>query len=631
MPLLKSHLIDKIPWWGAALIALGYLVSFAICVGVGAAGPGPSNRFVDASDGSMTCSNPLNCTVTTQVVQGVTNLNGYYQALWVVMSMARPYDLTTGLPVLTSATSATAVTVPIDFVVNAFGDDNALATDIQKTATLNCPGSQQGGSVGSGVALCSYALVFSQPFLYYTNYAIQVSVINPWAGFVSAGVAASNINTTSPVTLSFYTGTINPAFTRFQINSKYTFFCLSLILFAAWVYLLYRGAGGRDPENPGGRRLSSTQEQVWLTVLGAWLIWANDPFAAVSLTQPSFAASGFYAFCATTFLVLLLLYWMVIFDLARDPSRNGQPAGAQPLGATAQIARRCSCSAFTAAVLFWAPKLVWCIVTWMLVLSFYMITLAYQLSDPTFNLFTAVPLLQQYFFNFTATWGALYVIYVSVMLISSVYQCRVIAPSSRYILAITLVTLAASLAGLFLQGVLPVSASNSSVVFMTAQGAANIYIYFLMIAYAPVLAHTAREATEAQVRDEEAAARGGSTLTVYGGIVEAPPKLKALSEAYSQTDESSLQPGTDHGDCITMPITLVGVDFGAGGAAAAEQPPPGLASGVGGAFSFGAAPEHLAAKPARGAGGGTATAEATVSDDPEGSGVPGAASDMSWK
>jgi hypothetical protein len=46
-------------------------------------------------------------------------------------------------------------------------------------------------------------------------------------------------------------------------------------------------------------------------VLGAWLIWANDPFAAVSLTAPSFAASGFYAFCATTFLVLLLLYWMV--------------------------------------------------------------------------------------------------------------------------------------------------------------------------------------------------------------------------------------------------------------------------------------------------------------------------------
>jgi hypothetical protein len=463
----------------------------------------------------------------------------------------------------------------------------------------------------------------------------------------------------------------------FQINSKYTFFCLSLILFIAWVYLLLRGAGGRDPENPS-RRLPSTPEQVWLTVLGAWLIWANDPFAAVSLTAPSFAASGFYAFCATTFLVLLLLYWMVracsredvamhspptaphvalptshdapasarppapppalplpsarqvIFDLARDPARTGTPAALQPLGATAQLAKRCSCGAFSAAVLFWAPKLVWSLVTWMLVLTFYLVQRAAQLSDPTFNLLSAVPLLQRYFFTFTATWAALYVIYVALLLLSGLYQCRVIAPTSRYILFITIVTLAACLAGLFLQGVLPVTATNSSVVFMTAQGAANVYIYFLMIAYAPALAHSAVEAARAQDADEAAAAaRGGSALTIYGGLPDAPPpKLKALSEAYSQTDESALQPGDGHGDCITMPITIVGADFAPAPPQLPDSPPPGMnASGVGGAFSFGAS--AVAAPPRAGAARGAAPEAA--SDD---GAMPGAASDSGggvWK
>ena len=392
------------------------------------------------------------------------------------------------------------------------------------------------------------------------------------------------------------------------------------------MYLLFRGAGGRDPENPS-RRLPSTPEQVWLTVLGAWLVWANDPFAAVSLTTPSFAASGFYAFCATTFLVLLLLYWMVIFDLARDPARTGTPAALQPLGATAQLAKRCSCGAFSAAVLFWAPKLVWSLVTWMLVLTFYLVQRAAQLSDPTFNLLSAVPLLQRYFFTFTATWAALYVIYVALLLLSGLYQCRVIAPTSRYILFITIVTLAACLAGLFLQGVLPVTATNSSVVFMTAQGAANVYIYFLMIAYAPALAHSAVEAARAQDADEAAAAaRGGSALTIYGGLPDAPPpKLKALSEAYSQTDESALQPGDGHGDCITMPITIVGADF-APAPPQPDSPPPGMnASGVGGGLSFGAS--AVAAPPRAGAARGPAPEAA--SDD---GAMPGAAADSgAWK
>ena len=51
MPLQKAHLIDKRPWWAGALIAIGYCVAFAICVGVGSAGPSPVYIFNTASTG----------------------------------------------------------------------------------------------------------------------------------------------------------------------------------------------------------------------------------------------------------------------------------------------------------------------------------------------------------------------------------------------------------------------------------------------------------------------------------------------------------------------------------------------------------------------------------------------------
>jgi uncharacterized membrane protein YgcG len=389
---------------------------------------------------------------------------------------------------------------------------------------------------------------------------------------------------------------INPAFTRFQINSKYTFFCLSLIMLAGWLYFFLRGAGGRDPTRVGGR-LPSSPEQIWMTVLGGWLVWANDPFAAVALTTPSFAAAGFYAFCLVTFVTLLLLYWMVTFDMARDLSDStGVGAGVNSQGASAQLARRFSCSAFGAAVCFWLPKVIWCIVTWMLVLSLYLVQSANQISDPTYSIFTAFPLLYQYFRFFIIVWGLFYIIYVGVMIISGFYQCRVITPASRYILAITVITLASILAGLFGQGLLPTQVSSASIYLMVAQGAANLYIYFLMIAYLPAIAHSSSDSDAAAVRDVEVAAAGsgGGALTVYGGLPDAALRAKPLSEAYMQTDESALQPGGGHCDCVTMPITVVLPDAPTAGGGVGGG---GGFGGVGGGFTSSAAAP-------RGGGGG---------------------------
>lgn len=64
----------------------------------------------------------------------------------------------------------------------------------------------------------------------------------------------------------------------------------------------------------------------------------NDPAFAASVTAPTFAATGFYAFCAVSFIVLLLLYWLVHFDAARRLGEN-HIAGAAG-GASEIIIRR---------------------------------------------------------------------------------------------------------------------------------------------------------------------------------------------------------------------------------------------------------------------------------------------------
>lgn len=220
MPLYKSHLVDKLPWWAAALIALGYMISFAVCVGVGAAGPGPANFFpdaVDSSASSLACGNPLLCTVSASI--SMNGLNGYSQALWVVMSMSRPQDISTGNAVLAGPA---AFSVSADFSVTAVGSNAlsdgssaVLAVNQTNSAMMYCPPCETASSGAAPVCkACAAALVFAQPFLYYADYAVHVSVSNPWAGFVVAGIAPANINTSIPVGLRFNTGTVNPAFTR---------------------------------------------------------------------------------------------------------------------------------------------------------------------------------------------------------------------------------------------------------------------------------------------------------------------------------------------------------------------------------------------------------------------------------
>lgn len=476
MTIPKTHLLDRRPWWVGALVFVGYLLSWVICLGVGAGGPSLSTQLpVVLKTSNFNCANPMNCTVSMSTQ--FTGLTGLSQALWFVGRLRRPVDAVTGQPVLLPLT----LNIPVDYIVTSSGttDDGTvveLESGVLKSAVLNCRANDPE---------CGIMVLFAQSFLHYPTYTVSVSVLNPWAGFVQmAGVPASNIDTGLPVTMRFTCGSVNPDFTKFQINTKYTFFGLSLLMLAIYMWAGFKGKGSRDPRNKA-LVLKDTVEQRWLLVLGAWLPWANDPFAAISLRTANFAASGFYAFCAITFLCILLLHWLVEFD----HSANGQWYSAshidarrgRPLGASARIARRCHCGAIGAAACFWLPKLLWIIVTWVLLLSFYLVQRSAAVADPVSNILSQYPSIRTYFMNFAITWAAVYVIYLLVLIVMGIYNCRGMRPAARFVLGITIVTMLSVLAGYFANGwLVTVNTTDSSLLFMAATGAANLYVYFLV-------------------------------------------------------------------------------------------------------------------------------------------------------
>jgi hypothetical protein len=119
-----------------------------------------------------------------------------------------------------------------------------------------------------------------------------------------------------------------------------------------------------------------------------------------------------------------------------------------------------------------------------------------------------------------------------------------------------------------------VNVANSAVLFMTVQGAVNVYVYFLMIAYLPARPHSISDAMAA-VQADQAAFAAGRGLTQYGGVLEAATAPKLLSEGFTQTEESALLAGEGHGDSGTVPLRA---DVGAGaGAGAGPSPSAGSA------------------------------------------------------
>lgn len=289
--------------------------------------------------------------------------------------------------------------------------------------------------------------------------------------------------------------------------------------------------------------------------------------------------------CGTTFFVALAVFWLYAFDMAQ-----GGGVDSRRQGMTALMGRRCHCSAWATAVWFWGPKLLWAVVAWVVILSFYMVTRSAWLSDPTFDIFAAFPLIAQYFWTFQMAWGGIYVIYLFVLMVVSCYNVRSVKPSSRLVVALAVVTIIATLGGYFANGTLT-NVNGSSLVFMATTGAANLFVFWLQLAHLPIYPATAADLDASNKEDGVF----GALADDHAAVVDMTLYAKRPTiECATQTEDASA--------LVAAIVSGAGAGAGAGG---------GGGGGGGGVRVMAASgARFLSAAPEAGGGSSSAEAEA---------------------
>lgn len=177
----------------------------------------------------------------------------------------------------------TSASLTLDFLVSVRARDSGsdeydyLTENRERSVEVECKGKRT----------CGNKLLFYEPYLSYDNYELKVAILN-W-GDVESWLS----------NLKFTVKSVNPAFTRYALATKYLFFLLSLL--SNIIYLL---------------QLRSTPFSLWsfetryLCLLGLSCTLMNDPTYAGGILTPSEGWSVYSVLCVTQFIGLILSFWM---------------------------------------------------------------------------------------------------------------------------------------------------------------------------------------------------------------------------------------------------------------------------------------------------------------------------------
>jgi hypothetical protein len=446
----KTILLDTLSTKSLVASALGLLSSLFILVVVGAYGPKAAAQAEYPVTSS--CAVPTNCTVT--VALALPDLSPYNQATWLTARMKRPTLRSTGTPALPSS----LIQWTQAYTVAVTADGAPLATTTH-TVPVACRPNE---------ATCSGMLMFAQSHIYYTKYAITLTLSQPLAEFAPL---SSDLSADVGVVLRH--GFIDEAYTTFEIGWKLFFIVIGTIILVAYLIRLITGPGSRD----GDRKIiPSSIQQRWVAALGILLFFFNDPTFPSYITKPTLVLSGFYAVCSFTFIATLLLYWLVIFDLARLQGERGLTFSADDAPATE---RPGAC--------FWVPKILLVSIFWTVSIAAYMYQRLQSLTDPTFQVTEAVGSeIVAWFGTFAAGVAGVYVLYMFALLVLSCRTFRTMRSSHRFVVATTLTALIVILCGLFLNAY--TTLRETSAAFLSGFGAANLYVWALMLLHLPTAA-----------------------------------------------------------------------------------------------------------------------------------------------
>lgn len=442
--------------FGSAVL---YLLCLFIIFIIGFVAPNAYEN--DKSTVMGTCPDPSNCEVTLDVI--FEDMDAYKQLAELEIAVHRPLSNVTNAPVMANQLLYFFQLWKLH-VTNEHGEvlaDNKMIS----TQVLCFPISDKDMAAGLNgekpFPACSSIHAFGQSLLLHKQYNVQITLINPFDAFKDIEGIKPDVQVTVTKT------SINPGYTRFESGWKIFFCVLTIFIWVYYVFVLFCGKSAKDVD---GKRLRTPMQQSWLVVLGLLLFFYNDPAFIASITSPSISLAGFQGLCTATFLAALLLYSLIVLDLARKQGENGS-----------QVFRM---KTKGQGAWFWIPKILICCICWALLFAIYVFQRIMAIQDPSFDIYNALGTdFTRWINGFIAAFIVLYILYVFGLLVLSFRNYSTMHPSNKFFIGITLFTMLLVVIGLFVSSF--ASVRMKSAAFITSYGTVNFYIWMLMILFRP--------------------------------------------------------------------------------------------------------------------------------------------------
>jgi hypothetical protein len=419
------------------------------------------------------------------------DLTPWNQATWVTMRMSRPQFID-----IDGKLQYALLGAPVDFFLSWDSStllDGVVSGSYNSTHVTRvfCPPRE---------VQCSSLLLLSQPYIQARSYNIAATFRDPLAPWAALGVS----NLIPAVTFTYRQGFIDAGYTSFMLGYRVVFIVLTCFIWLYYAIRLCSGPGNRDEAK--GTMLRTSPQQVFVAMLGVFLIFFNDPLYLLYITYPSVAVAGAQAFFTSTFIATLLFFFLVSFDLARMQGENGlawDPATADP--------------STRPGVCFWLPKVMLMTIFWCGSLAAYMFVRLQQQSDPAYSIIEASGPFWVWIQLFVTAFAGLYVLYTFILLVLGFRRFGTMSPSNKFLTAVTVTTLVLLLAGVFTSSF--TGGRQGAALLLVVYGSANFYTWTLMFLMTPA----PRPVAWTAVPDKE-----GPSLQGGAGRVEAEVEAEAV-------------------------------------------------------------------------------------------------------
>eukprot|EP00611_Tribonema_gayanum_P012231 TRINITY_DN22864_c0_g1_i1.p1 TRINITY_DN22864_c0_g1~~TRINITY_DN22864_c0_g1_i1.p1 ORF type:complete len:480 (+),score=185.03 TRINITY_DN22864_c0_g1_i1:133-1572(+) len=422
-----------------------FMLAVLVCAVIGILGPDVYDKknYILPSDS-------LNVTWTGSV----SNMERWHQRLFLQMRLLSPY--TDGRPATYHQTQ-TITTWGRDEVLPKLCVDGCMDCNfegVEEICQVLAPATETDHIIRckAGDKWCGWDTLLKQPFVEYAYYDMQVDMVQ------------ASVFTGSEFMLEFEIVFITKAFTKWEMRWFYALCALTL----CFMFLPKVGFFTEMRKLP---QSMWSRQQVWVGALLVTLLLFNNIFFVLQILSPvPQLFFDLYVVQLATFLSLMLFFWLEMFsDLA-----NGDMQGSDPQQLWERNRRK--------ALKEYAPKmgLIFCI--WLSTILVYTFVRVKQGGDPShasaddFSSFAAVKIIAL----------VLAVVYFSWLLVYMVRTFRYVKrlmPGYRFVLIITLLTVAMTLIGMATGDLAP--SQPEAWPLATFSGLYNMYVLTLAWCYTP--------------------------------------------------------------------------------------------------------------------------------------------------